>query len=268
VKEEHEGKSVSSLGDIQSSRDERNIGIRKVGVKDLEYPIRVLDRSNEIQHTIATVSMYVDLPQEYRGTHMSRFIEVLERHSVRLDPRELDGVLADISETFSSATAHIDISFPYFIRKRAPVSGSESYMKYLCRCEASRDGALSMYFSVEVPVNNLCPCSKEISEGGAHNQRGIIRIRVKTRRFIWYEELIETAEAAASSPLYTILKREDEKYVTEQAYNNPRFVEDAAREVAVQLKGDSRVETFTVEVENQESIHNHSAYACITSEEL
>ena len=259
---------MSGLGDVQSSRDERNLGIRKVGVKDLEYPIRLLDRSSEIQHTIATVSMYVDLPQEYRGTHMSRFIEVLERHSVRLDPRELDAVLQDISSTFSSATAHIDISFPYFIRKKAPVSGAESYMKYLCRCEASRDGALSMHFSVDVPVNNLCPCSKEISEGGAHNQRGIIRIRVKTHRFIWYEELIETAEASASSPLYTILKREDEKYVTEQAYAHPRFVEDAAREVALRLKEDSRVEAFTVEVENMESIHNHSAYACITSDEL
>jgi GTP cyclohydrolase I len=170
--------------------------------------------------------------------------------------------------TFACEVAHLDITFPYFIRKEAPVSKIPSLMEYTCRLEAQRDGRLELKFSVEVPVNNLCPCSKEISAHGAHNQRGIVRISVNTRHFIWYEELIEMAEASASSPLYTILKRVDEKFVTEHAYENPRFVEDAAREVAVKLHADERVDHFIVEVENFESIHNHNAYACITSEDV
>jgi len=183
-------------------------------------------------------------------------------------PADLDEILDDMLKTFESDRAHIDIRFPYFIRKKAPVSGLESLMEYTCGLESQKDGKLSMIYSVEVPVNNLCPCSKEISEYGAHNQRGIIRIRVRTRRFIWFEELISIAESSASSPLYTTLKRVDEKYVTEQAYANPRFVEDAARETALKLKLDDRVDDFQVEVENFESIHNHNAYACITGEDL
>ena len=259
---------MNGMKDVQSQPDDRNVGIRKVGVKNLRYPICILDRQDDKQHTIASINMYVDLPHHERGTHMSRFVEVLERHTFKLWPSDLDDILLDMRETFSCEVAHIDITFPYFIRKAAPVSGITSLMEYTCRLEARRDGRLELTFSVEVPVNNLCPCSKEISTYGAHNQRGIIRLSVRTRHFIWYEELIEMAEASASSPLYTILKRVDEKYITESAYENPRFVEDAAREIAVKLKLDKRIDGFIAEVENFESIHNHSAYACITSEDI
>ncbi|HDQ15089.1 MAG TPA: GTP cyclohydrolase I FolE2 [Sediminispirochaeta sp.] len=256
------------MKDVQNQNDTRNIGIRKVGVRDLRYPISVLDRKNKRQHTIAAINMYVDLPHHDRGTHMSRFVEVLERHTVKLWPSDLDEILCDMRKTFECDRAHINISFPYFIRKAAPVSGIESLMEYTCGLEAQRDGRLDMIFSVEVPVTNLCPCSKEISRYGAHNQRGIIKIKVHTRHFIWYEELIDIAESSASSPLFTTLKRVDEKYVTERAYENPRFVEDAAREVAQKLREDSRIDRFQVEVENFESIHNHNAYACITSDDV
>jgi len=259
---------MKEMKDIQSQSDDRRVGIHKVGVRELRYPISILDRQNDQQHTIATINMYVDLPHHDRGTHMSRFVEVLERHTFKLWPSDLDDILIDMRRTFDCDTAHIDISFPYFIRKEAPVSGISSLMEYTCRLEAQKDGRLRMTFSVEVPVNNLCPCSREISRYGAHNQRGTIRISVKSRHFIWYEELIEMAEASASSPLYTILKRVDEKHVTEQAYENPRFVEDAAREVALKLNADTRMDSFIVEVENLESIHNHNAYACITSEDI
>ena len=259
---------MSELSDVQKENDQRNIRIRKVGVRSLRYPIRVLDRSSGHQHTIASVSMYVDLPHNDRGTHMSRFVEVLERHTVKLWPGDLDEILCDMLESFECDTAHIDISFPYFIRKAAPVSGTAGMMEYTCGLSAWRDGRLNLRHYLEVPVNNLCPCSKEISEHGAHNQRGTIKIDVKTRHFIWYEELIDIAEASASSPLYTTLKRTDEKYVTEHAYANPRFVEDAAREVVLRLRKDGRIEEFRVEVENFESIHNHNAYACITSSDV
>ncbi|MFP4178460.1 MAG: GTP cyclohydrolase FolE2 [Spirochaetaceae bacterium] len=256
------------MKDVQNQTDSRNIGIRKVGVRDLRYPISVLDRQNEKQHTVASLNMYVDLPHHDRGTHMSRFVEVLERHSVKLWPSNLDEILTDMRETFECDRAHIDISFPYFIRKTAPVSGLKSLMEYTCGLEAQRDGHLDMMFDVEVPVTNLCPCSKEISDYGAHNQRGLTKISVRSRHFIWYEELIDIAEASASSPLYTTLKRADEKYVTERAYENPRFVEDSARETALKLMEDSRIDHFRVEVENFESIHNHNAYACITSDDI
>lgn len=256
------------MKDVQNQTDERNIMIRKVGVRSLRYPICVLDRKNERQHTIASINMYVDLPHHHRGTHMSRFVEVIERHTVKLWPSDLDEILDDMRRTFECDRAHIDISFPYFLRKKAPVSGLESLMEYTCGLESQKDGKLSMLYFVDVPVNNLCPCSKEISDYGAHNQRGIIRIRARTRRFIWFEELIEIAESSASSPLYTTLKRVDEKFVTERAYENPRFVEDAARDTALKLKNDGRIGDFRVEVENFESIHNHNAYACITRADM
>jgi GTP cyclohydrolase I len=259
---------AEEMKDVQNQTDERNIMIRKVGVRGLRYPICVLDRSNERQHTIASVNMYVDLPHHHRGTHMSRFVEVMERHTVKLWPSDLDEILEDMRATFECDRAHIDLNFPYFIRKKAPVSGLESFMEYTCGLESQKDVKLSMLYSVDVPVNNLCPCSKEISDYGAHNQRGIIRIRARTPRFIWFEELIEIAESSASSPLYTTLKRVDEKFVTERAYENPRFVEDAARETALKLKKDGRIEDFRVEVENFESIHNHNAYACITGADI
>lgn len=253
------------LSDVQKEKDLRQVPIRKVGVRDINYPFMVLDRSRKAQATVANINMYVDLPHDYRGTHMSRFIEVIERHKANLDIHNLERILDDMKETFSCETAHIEITFPYFIRKKAPVSGISSLMEYGCKLEAIKSDSMEMKLTVEVPVTNLCPCSKEISRYGAHSQRGVIKMTVESLKFIWVEELVQIAEDSSSSPVYTLLKRPDEKYVTEHAYENPRFVEDAAREVAVKLRGDERITAFQVEVENFESIHNHSAYACVTS---
>ncbi len=252
------------LSDVQKEKDLRQVHIRKVGVRDLNYPVTVLDRVNKAQNTVANINMFVDLPHNYRGTHMSRFVEVIERHKVDLNIHNLEEILDDMIGTFSCETAHIEIRFPYFIRKEAPVSKNSSLMEYGCKLEARKNRSLDMKLTVKVPVTNLCPCSKEISAYGAHSQRGIIKITVESTKFIWVEELIRIAEDSSSSPVYTLLKRVDEKYVTEHAYDNPRFVEDAAREVAVRLRDDNRIKSFQIEVENFESIHNHSAYACIT----
>lgn len=252
------------LSDVQKEKDLRQVPIRKVGVRDLNYPVTVLDRVNKAQNTVANINMFVDLPHDYRGTHMSRFVEVIERHKVDLNIHNLEDILDDMIKTFSCETAHIEIRFPYFIRKKAPVSGNSSLMEYGCKLEARKNTSIDLKLTVKVPVTNLCPCSKEISAYGAHSQRGIIKITAESTKFIWVEELIRTAEDSSSSPVYTLLKRVDEKFVTEHAYDNPRFVEDAAREVAVRLRDDERIKSFQVEVENFESIHNHSAYACIT----
>jgi GTP cyclohydrolase IB len=254
------------MRDIQNEKDERNMPIDKVGVSNVKYPISVLDRKGDVQHTVASINMYVDLPHHYRGTHMSRFIEVISHHSMNLKLDNLDKILKEILETLDCETSHLEVEFPYFIYKKSPVSGIESPMEYICRVEAKmgRNEKLSLTMEVRVPVHNLCPCSKEISEDGAHNQRGEITIRAVSSKMIWFEELIEVAESSSSAPLYTLLKREDEKFVTEQAYNNPKFVEDTARDVAVALEKDPRVSWFSVEVKNFESIHNHNAYACIS----
>ncbi len=253
------------MSDVQNEQDKREVAIKKVGVRDLNYPVTVLDKTNGSQHTVANIKMFVDLPHHYRGTHMSRFVEVLERHTVDLHPQSLEEILDDMHKSFECETAHLEITFPYFIRKEAPVSGISSLMEYKCHLLAEKSDTLNIKLIVEVPVTNLCPCSKEISKYGAHSQRGLIRMEVVTNHLIWVEDLVKVAEESASSPLYTLLKRVDEKYVTETAYENPRFVEDSAREVAVRLRKDSRIESFQVEVENFESIHNHSAYACVSS---
>lgn len=254
---------MKPLPDIQSDPDERNIPINKVGVSDLRYPISVLDKNNVAQHTIANINMFVDLPHDYRGTHMSRFIEVISRHSVNLRLDNLRKILDDMKDTFDCERSHIELEFPYFIEKKAPVSGLSALMEYHCRIEATKNDRFQLIVEVDVPVHNLCPCSRDISEVGAHNQRGKIKIRIRSAKLIWFEELIAYAEESASAPLYSILKREDEKWVTEHAYHNPRFVEDTAREVALRLNDDSRVEGYSIEVTNFESIHNHNAYACI-----
>ncbi len=253
------------MRDIQNERDDRKMPIHKVGINNLSYPISVLDRKGEFQHTVSHINMYVDLPHHYRGTHMSRFLEVISRHSMNLNLNNLDKILKEIKETFKCETAHLELEFPYFIYKKAPVSGIESPMEYICRVEAKMGGAqrLELLAEVNVPVHNLCPCSKEISRFGAHNQRGMIKIRVISSKMIWFEELIEIGEKCASAPLYSLLKREDEKYITELAFNNPRFVEDSAREAALALNKDPRISWYSVEVTNFESIHNHNAYAFI-----
>ncbi len=254
---------MKPLKDVQNEQDRRQIPINKVGIKDLSYPISVMDKDKKVQHTIAKINMYVDLPHHYRGTHMSRFPEVMSRHSVNLGLHNLEELLDDMKDTFDCETSHLELEFPYFVSKSAPVSGMSSLMEYMVTLSASKSTRMELSVQINIPVNNLCPCSKEISEAGAHNQRGIISINIRSSRLVWFEELILIGESSASSPLYPLLKREDEKFITESSYNNPRFVEDAAREVALKLNADKRIEWYSVEVTNFESIHNHNAYAYI-----
>lgn len=257
------------MHDIQSQADHRNIPINKVGVCDLRYPIVVLDRKNQSQSTVARLSMSVNLPHEFKGTHMSRFIEVLNSHRGEMTMRTLPGILTAIKEKLSAESAHIEVEFPYFLERTAPVSGAVGLMDYQCRFVGEANGEKSDFIlSVSVPVTSLCPCSKAISDYGAHNQRGEITIRVRslgaeagTPTLIWIEELIAVAEASASSPVYALLKREDERHVTMQAYDNPVFVEDIVRNVAAKLQDHERLTWFHVHATNHESIHNHGAFA-------
>jgi len=256
--------------DVQNSYDHRNIPIQKVGIRDLQYPITVLDRARESQNTIANVCMYVDLPHNFKGTHMSRFVEILNAHHGRISVTEIHDILKSMVESLNSDTAHLEIRFPYFMSRTAPVSGAEALMSYDCALLASlecRDGVNHYDLIVEarVPVTMLCPCSRDISDRGAHNQRSEITIQVRSHALVWLEELIEVAEACSSAPVHSLLKREDEKAVTEQAYDNPHFCEDAVRAVAAMLREDPRVEWYRVESNNQESIHNHNAYAMVES---
>ncbi len=259
------------MKDIQNSPDARNIPIQKVGIRDLQYPITVLDRARKSQHTIANVSMYVDLPHNFKGTHMSRFVEILNVHHGQVSVADIHDILKTMVERLNSETAHLEIRFPYFMMKAAPASGAEALMSYDCALLASlkrKDDKDHYDLVVEacVPVTMLCPCSKEISDRGAHNQRSEVTIQVRSQALVWLEELIEVAEACSSAPVYSLLKREDEKAVTEQAYDNPHFCEDAVRAVAAVLRDDPRIEWYRVESNNQESIHNHNAYAMVESE--
>ena len=252
-----------AIDDVQSRRDERRIAIDKAGIRDLAHPVRVRDRAPQEQHTVARFNMSVELPKHFKGTHMSRFVEILHRGR-EVSVEQLGALLAETTERLEASVAHIDIEFPFFVMKRAPVSGVESLMDYRVTLSGERrDGHDRRSVRVVVPVTSLCPCSKRISERGAHNQRSHVTITAQLRGPLWIEELIELAEAEASSELYGILKRPDEKYVTERAYDNPKFVEDLVRDVALRLEADGRVGRYTVDVENFESIHNHSAFARI-----
>ncbi|MEN6364732.1 MAG: GTP cyclohydrolase FolE2 [Rectinema sp.] len=248
--------------DVQSMRDERRIPIKKVGVKGVRYPIVLKDKAERVQHTTATANLYADLPHEFKGTHMSRFIEVFENHRTDLSMPAFLDMLGEIRGELDAETAYADLHFPYFIRKKAPVSGQESFMSYDCSYEGKVSASgHSFIVGVTVPVQTVCPCSKAISEHGAHNQRGLVTLKVSLGPFFWIEDLVTIVESSASSDLYTILKREDEKYVTERAYERPRFVEDLVREVYVKVEALGKFPRFSVEAENFESIHNHSAYA-------
>jgi GTP cyclohydrolase IB len=257
------------LRDVQNQRDERGIAINKVGVSDLRYPILVLDREQKWQHTVAQVSLSVALPHHFKGTHMSRFVEVLNKHRGEITMRTLPLILHELRERLDAEQAHIDVKFPYFLERVAPVSGASALMDYRCAFAGESDGETDDFvLTVEVPVTSLCPCSKEISDYGAHNQRGYVTVQVRSTRtptgdpeLIWIEEVIAMAEAAASAPVYPLLKRPDERHVTMQAFDKPAFVEDIVRDVAMQLREDTRVDWFRVHVVNQESIHNHSAFA-------
>ncbi len=251
------------LKDVQSEPDFRKISINKVGVKDIRYPVVVMDRDAGRQHTVAKVNMYVNLPHHFRGTHMSRFIEVLNKHRNGIDTRNVRQILHDMEQQLDAEKAYFEIEFPYFITKAAPVSGEKAKMEYTCRLLAVSDEDCYL-LEVRVPVLSLCPCSKEISDHGAHNQRSIITVQIKARDRIWIEDLIALAESSASSDIYSILKREDEKYITEKSYENPMFVEDIVRSAAEKLIKTEGILWFSVESENMESIHNHSAYAQIS----
>ncbi len=259
-------KDIKTLKDVQNQPDSRKIDIDKVGVKDIRYPIVVLDKKNKTQHTVASLNMYVDLPHHFKGTHMSRFVEILNECRGEMTVENFPVILERMRERFDASTAHLEVEFPYFIEKEAPVSKARGLMEYKCRFSGAHGEVTDFLLEVEVPVSTLCPCSKEISEFGAHNQRGIIKIGVRFTGFVWIEDIIDVAERAASSPVYSLLKRSDEKFLTEHAYNNPRFVEDVVREVALGLKGIDGIKRARIEAENLESIHNHSAYACLERE--
>jgi GTP cyclohydrolase I len=250
--------------DIQSQKDDRNIDIQKVGVKGIKYPIIVLDKLNETQHVNATVSMYVDLPHHFKGTHMSRFIEILNDYRGQINIKTFEQILEEMRVKLDAESAHLEIEFPYFIEKEAPVSGAKSLMEYQCGFFGTSNGKkIDFLVGITVPVTTVCPCSKEISSMGAHNQRSIVKLKLKFKKFFWIEDIIKLVEDSASSEVYSLLKRPDEKYVTEKAFGKPMFVEDVVRSVAEKLNAIDNIISYRVEAENIESIHNHSAYAYI-----
>lgn len=255
------------MNDIQNSSDSRGIPIDSVGVSELVYPITVLDRDNGKQQTVGTFSMSVNLPHHFKGTHMSRFIEVLNGYDSIFTGTMMPSLLAELLKKFDAESASVEVTFPYFITKTAPITKFSGMMNYECTFKAEINPEVyDFVLTVAVPVTSLCPCSKEISDNGAHNQRGTITIDIRFTdhmNIVWIEELVEIAENSASAPVYSALKRPDEKHLTEQAYNNPVFVEDMVRNVTQLLKQDDRISWFRVEARNQESIHNHSAFAVI-----
>ena len=252
------------LDDKQSERDTRELRIDKVGVRGLRFPIQVRDRVHRVQNTVATLGMFVDLPKEFKGTHMSRFVEVLTSHGNIIHVGNIMEILQELQRKLNSATSHIEVEFPYFMSKQSPVSRRASLMDYIARFDAAACGQETDFvLTVKVNVTTLCPCSKAISKHGAHNQRGEVTVALRFKKIVWIEEVIEMIEASASSELYALLKRQDEKAVTERAYENPVFVEDLVRNVALRLNAHPLVTWYKVEAENYESIHNHNAYACI-----
>jgi GTP cyclohydrolase I len=256
------------LIDIQSERDDREVSLQKVGIKGLKYPVHVLDRDHKIQHTTACVNLYVNLPKHFKGTHMSRFIEVFHQHRENLSMPHFLEMLEEIRTSLEAARAFGEMSFTFFMEKAAPVSGQSAMMSYECSYEGMvSDGSSShlpsrsFFVTVAVPIQTVCPCSKAISSYGAHNQRGVVRVKLELGPFFWFEDLINLVESCASSAVYTLLKREDEKYVTEVAYDNPKFVEDVVRDVHLAIPRLGAYPWYSVETENFESIHNHSAFA-------
>ena len=254
----------TTIADVQSSEDTRHIAINKVGIKDVRHPVRILDRSGYEQHTIANFNMYVNLPHNFKGTHMSRFVEILNQHEREISVKSFRDMLSEMTDRLEAESGHIEMTFPYFVNKKAPVSEVESLMDYeVTFIGELKDGNAALDVKVVVPVTSLCPCSKKISDYGAHNQRSHVTVTARTDDFIWIEDIIDLVEEEASCELFGLLKRPDEKYVTERAYDNPKFVEDAVRDVAGRLNADDRISAYVVESENFESIHNHSAYALI-----
>ncbi|MFC5300465.1 GTP cyclohydrolase FolE2 [Azospira restricta] len=254
----------AAMEDVQGSADTRQLAINKVGIKAIRHPVKVQDRTGGVQHTIAVFNMYVSLPHNFKGTHMSRFVEILNSHEREISVENFPAMLASMVERLEAESGHIEMNFPYFVNKTAPVSGVQSLMDYdvtfigeIC------SGEVVSMVKVVVPVTSLCPCSKKISEYGAHNQRSHVTVTARLDEHMWLEEIIELVEAEASCELFGLLKRPDEKFVTERAYDNPKFVEDMVRDVAARLNAEKRISAYVIESENFESIHNHSAYALI-----
>ena len=257
----------SQIEDVQGRPDSRQLPINRVGIKDIRHPIRMTDRSSGEQHTVATFAMYVGLPHNFKGTHMSRFVEILHRQR-EVSVENFGSMLSEMTKRLDADTGHIEMTFSFFVMKKAPVSGVESLMDYQVSLIGEiHGGSIDTWVRVVVPVTSLCPCSKKISDYGAHNQRShiTIRARLKAGTHLWIEDLIDVAEQEASCEVYGILKRPDEKFVTERAYDNPKFVEDIIRDVAGRLNREDRIAEYEIETENFESIHNHSAYAQIAN---
>ncbi|OGA14524.1 MAG: GTP cyclohydrolase [Betaproteobacteria bacterium RIFCSPHIGHO2_12_FULL_69_13] len=257
-------RDLYNIPDVQSSHDSRKLAIDKVGIKAIRHPVRIMERAGGVQHTIASFNMTVGLPHHFKGTHMSRFVEILEAHEREITVESFQAMLREMVERLEAEAGHIEMTFPYFIEKKAPVSGVKSLLDYeITFIGEIRSGKPGFAMKVVVPVTSLCPCSKKISERGAHNQRSHVTVTARTGEFVWIEEIVDLVEKQGSSELYGLLKRPDEKFVTERAYDNPKFVEDMVRDVAALLNLDERIEAYVVESENFESIHNHSAYALI-----
>jgi GTP cyclohydrolase I len=253
------------LHDKQSERDHRELRIDKVGVRGLRFPVQVRDKNRRtLQSTVATIGLFVDLPKEFKGTHMSRFVEVLNDHRRVIHVENIPDILHAMQARLNATTSHLEMEFPFFLSKKAPTTGGEGLMDYFVRFDAAATGdQIDFVLTVKVNVTTLCPCSKAISKYGAHNQRGEVTVAIKSDKIIWIEDVIALVESSASSELYSLLKRPDEKAVTERAYENPVFVEDLVRNVALKLNAHPDVSWYKVEAENYESIHNHNAYACI-----
>lgn len=248
--------------DVQNQKDHRKIDIQKVGVKGIKYPVIVLDKAQGTQHVNATVNMYVNLPHRFKGTHMSRFVEILNEYRGQININTFRKLLQRIREKLNAESSHIEIRFPYFIEKTAPVSKARSLMEYECSfCGESNGEQTDFLVGIAVPITTACPCSKEISDMGAHNQRSVVRVKLRFKKFFWIEDIIRLVEESSSSEIFSLLKRADEKYVTEAAYRNPMFVEDVVRTVAERLNASENFTWYSVEAENMESIHNHNAYA-------
>jgi GTP cyclohydrolase I len=256
--------SAPALADTQSQSDSRQLKIDKVGVKGLLHPIEVRDKRHEKQDTVAKLSLLVDLPKDFKGTHMSRFVEVLNAHGRLIHVENLPAMLHELQSKLNAQVAHIEVEFPYFMEKEAPVTKAKGLVDYQVKFAAAAHGKdVTFTVTVTIPVTTLCPCSKAISARGAHNQRGYVTLALRSVKAIWIEDMIAMVEASASSEIYSLLKRPDEKFVTEQAFDNPVFVEDLVRNVAVRCNQHPDITWYKVEAENMESIHNHSAYACI-----
>uniref|UniRef100_A0A7V5XZX1 GTP cyclohydrolase FolE2 n=1 Tax=candidate division WOR-3 bacterium TaxID=2052148 RepID=A0A7V5XZX1_UNCW3 len=255
------------MKDIQSEKDFRNIDIDKVGIKGLKYPILLLDKAHKKQHTVATINMYVNLPKEFRATHMSRFIEIINSFHREIAISNIGKILRTMKERLNARSAHLELEFPYFIEKKAPVSLEKGLVEYQCQFIGNLEEKVTLFMGVKIPGLTVCPCSKELSPNGAHNQWAILKVLVRFKGFLWLEDLIELIENSTSSPVYSLLKREDEKFIVEKAFENPRFVEDVVRDVALKLESHPLITWYSIECESFESIHNHNAYAYLEKKE-